>query len=184
MKNRKTLIALVAMLAMAFFAIGNLSAQTAPVTEITETDETISDDLDLEELNPENEADLQILLTTLGERYEVDLVILTGLIDEGYGVQEIWLALEIQRAAGTTLEESLIAADGVDGHGWGVLAHTLGIKPGSAEFMELKGKIVKGNKAMLGELKTEREEKALGKPDHEPADLKGDGGKAKGKGKS
>ncbi len=181
MKNRKALVALVAMMAMAFFAVGSLSAQTPPATETIETEETIAEDLDLEDLNPENEADLQILLTTLGEHYEVDLVILTGLIDEGYGVQEIWLALEIQRATGTTLEESLIAADGVNGHGWGVLAHALGIKPGSAEFLELKGKIVMGNKAMLGELKTEREERGFGKPDREPAAPKGDGGKGKGK---
>lgn len=169
------------MMAMTFIAVGSLSAQTPPATEITETDDTISEYLELEDLNPEDAADLQVLLTTLGERYEVDLIILTGLIDEGYDVQEIWLALEIQRAAGTTLEESLIAADGVDGHGWGVLAHALGIKPGSAEFMELKDKIVMGNKAMLGELKTEREERGFGKPDREPSGPKGDGGKGKGK---
>jgi len=128
MKNRKALIALLAMMAMSFIAVGSLSAQTPP----------------------EDEAELQVLLVTLGERYEVDVLVLTGLIDEGYDVQEIWLALEIQKATGSTLEEALIKADGTDGHGWGVLAHALGIKPGSAEFMELKGKIAKGDEGGTG----------------------------------
>lgn len=157
MSRRKLLIALLAMMAITFFAVGNVSAQTLPETEVVETEDTLEDDLDLEELNPENEVELQILLTTLGERYEVDVLVLTGLIDEGYEVQEIWLALEIQRASEMTLEEALLAAEGTDGHGWGVLAQALGIKPGSTEFMELKGKILKGNKAMLGELETNRE---------------------------
>ena len=139
MKNRKALIALLALMAMSFLAVGSLSAQTPP-----------EDELNLEEVNPQNEAELQVLLVTLGERYEVDLVVLTGLIDEGYDVQESWLALEIQKATGSTLEEALIKADGTDGHGWGVLAHALGIKPGSAEFMELKGKIAKGDEGGTG----------------------------------
>lgn len=182
MNRRKLLIALLAMMAIAFFAVGNVSAQTLPETEVVETEDSLEDDLDLDELNPENEVELQILLTTLGERYEVDILVLTGLIDEGYGVQEIWLALEIQKASEMTLEEALVVAEGTDGHGWGVLAQALGIKPGSVEFMELKGKIVKGNKAMLGELETNREKKGNAGEDRENGKDKDKGnGQAKGK---
>lgn len=148
MKNRKALIALVGILAMTFFTVGSLSAQTPPATEV---EETLDEDLELDNLNPENAADLQIILTTLGQRYEVDVVVLTALIDEGYNVQEIWLALEIKAATGSTLEEALVKADGTDGHGWGVLAKVLGIKPGSDEFMALKGKVVQRNKDKSGD---------------------------------
>ena len=36
------------------------------------------------------------------------------------------------------------------GHGWGVIAQRLGIKPGSAEFHALKGKVGKGHGSMRG----------------------------------
>jgi hypothetical protein len=179
MKNKKALIALLALMAVSFFAVGNLSAQTLPPTPVVVADGTPEDEMDLEALNPQNQAELQVLLVTLGERYQVDLVVLNGLIDKGYGVQEIWLALEIQKATGSTLEDALAKAKGVDGHGWGLLAKVLGIKPGSAEFMALKGKIAKGNKDLADELKNEREKQGKGNAGNE-----GGAGKGQGKGKN
>jgi len=71
------------------------------------------------------------------------------------------------------LADAVALAEGTEGHGWGVLAKVLGVKPGSDEFFALKGKILdRGGK--IG--KEAREEKPP--KDTKPA-KEGKGGKLK-----
>jgi hypothetical protein len=51
---------------------------------------------------------------------------------------EIYLTLEISRIAKVTLDEVLTVYKRHKSKGWGVIAKQLGIKPGSAEFHQLK----------------------------------------------
>jgi len=92
---------------------------------------------DLEEL----EGDPAVILAKLAEEFEVDEAELLAYFDAGASPGEIWLALEISANTAMPLADAIVLAEGSDGHGWGVLAQVLGIKPGSDEFFALKGKV-------------------------------------------
>lgn len=53
---------------------------------------------------------------------------------------EIYLSLEISRIAKVSLDEVLTVYKKHKSKGWGVIAKQLGIKPGSAEFHQLKNR--------------------------------------------
>jgi hypothetical protein len=53
---------------------------------------------------------------------------------------EIYLAFEISRIARVSLDELLTVYSKHKSNGWGVIAKQLGIKPGSAEFHQLKNR--------------------------------------------
>jgi hypothetical protein len=80
------------------------------------------------------------------------------------------------------------------GQGWGVIAQRLGIKPGSAEFHALKGRVGSGHGKLKGRAGKGPTSDGGGKPDMHPAASGGgkgggqpaggaQGGKGKGKGK-
>ncbi|MDH7483855.1 MAG: hypothetical protein QHH01_04430 [Spirochaetales bacterium] len=77
-------------------------------------------------------------LQKLASSFNVDVVLLTSLYEQGYTPGEIWLALAIMQASDTSLEEAIPLAADAQGHGWGVLAAILEIAPGSEAFHALK----------------------------------------------
>lgn len=155
MRKNKKIIALLAILAFSFIAAVGLSAQT------TGEGDDLDEELSL--VNDEGEQDLEGLLLKLSVEFNVDLVVLQDLSTQGYAPGEIWLALEISQATEKPLAESILLADGVEGHGWGILAQTIGIAPGSAEFFALKQKWGNHQGKIFKEMKQERENNAGGK---------------------
>ncbi len=111
MRKNKKIIALLAILAFSFIAAVGLSAQT------TGEGDDLDEELSL--VNDEGEQDLEGLLLKLSVEFNVDLVVLQDLSTQGYAPGEIWLALEISQATEKPLAESILLADGVEGHGWG-----------------------------------------------------------------
>jgi hypothetical protein len=155
MQKNKKIIALLAILALSFAAAMGLSAQT------TGEGDDLDEELSL--VNDAGEQDLEGLLLKLSVEFNVDLVVLQDLSAQGYAPGEIWLALEISLATEKPLAESILLADGVEGHGWGILAQTIGIAPGSAEFHALKLKWGDHQGKIFREMKQERENNAGGK---------------------
>lgn len=92
-------------------------------------------------LDEDGDCDHLNLLTRLSETFGVELQALVDLVEQGYEPEEIWLALEIAAVSeGTTFEDALVMAKDQDGHGWGLLAKMVGVKPGSEEFRAMKEK--------------------------------------------
>lgn len=78
------------------------------------------------------------LLAKLADMFGIPLETLAALSEKGYTPGEIWLALEMAKVTGKSLDDMILLADGTEGHGWGVLAQKLDIKPGSDAFAQLK----------------------------------------------
>jgi hypothetical protein len=137
--NRVTIL-LFAVLA-AFVFITGVAAQEDEIVDLEEFDIL------------EHEA----LMIRLQNTFRVELRVLEGYVAAGYSPGQLWLALEIARERNISLDETLVLAEGSDGHGWGVLAQKLGIDPGSSEFHALKTRWTERKGAMIGELKREGE---------------------------
>ena len=154
MNIKKKIIVLLAMLVLAFATAQGVFAQ----------DTTESDDLDNEvtALDQAATEDPTALLTKLSVEFSVDLVALQDLYTQGYTPGQIWLALEISKASDTTLQDAILVAGTTEGHGWGVLAKTLGIAPGSADFHALKLKWGEHQGQLLKEMNQEREQNGNG----------------------
>ncbi len=152
--------------------------------------ETEEEDLELEEFG---EVDQAALIARLQIEFGLEAGLLEGYLAEGYSAGQLWLALEIAREGSLSLDEALAVAGDDEGHGWGLLAQKLGIKPGSPEFHALKARWTERKGAMLGNLKREEQggkpEKAekgekQEKPDKPETEPKGQGqGQGKGNGR-
>lgn len=69
----------------------------------------------------------------------------------GMTAGDIYMAVEIARITGKTIDQVVVVYQNDRGKGWGVMAKELGIKPGSPEFHALKGNAKsKGNKGNQG----------------------------------
>ena len=178
MRKNKKIIALLAILAFSFIAAVGLSAQT------TGEDDDLDEELTL--VNDAGEQDLEGLLLKLSVEFNVDILVLQDFSAQGYAPGEIWLALEISLATEKPLAETILLADGVEGHGWGILAQTIGVAPGSNEFHALKLKWGEHQGKIFREMKQERENSAggKGKGENEGPGPNSGNGNSNGNGKS
>ena len=173
MTMKRKIVALAGILALALVAGQNLFAQT--------------DKADLEDkitqVNQAGEQDLNALFTRLSIQYSVELTVLQDLGAQGYEPGQLWLALEIRSASDKTLADALVLVGETEGHGWGLLAQALGIKPGSAEFFALKTKLGERNENVVTAMNHEREKNGQGngKGENKNGENNG-GGKGEGKG--
>ena len=108
-------------------------------------------------VNDAAEENPEALLVKLSVRFDVDLALLQDLSAQGYAPGEMWLALEVASSSEISLQDALILTDGSEGHGWGVLATTLGIAPGSDAFHALKLKWAEHKGTLVREINQERE---------------------------
>jgi len=165
---KKWLVALAA-LALLFGAAQTVMAQNQGTED--DLDETI------QELNQAAEGDPAAILATLAEKFGVEQTVLLAYYDAGATPGELWLALEISANTTTSLADAVTLAKGTEGHGWGVLAQVLGVKPGSDEFFALKGKIVERGGKIGKEAREEREEREQKQGKGEKPEKGGKGGK-------
>ena len=104
---------------------------------------------------------------------------------------DIYYACAIAHQLGRPCRDVLDIYARDHGQGWGVIAQRLGIKPGSAEFHALKGKVGKGQQRMRGQGGPKSQ--GNGSPGRsagptqagggKPPQAGGDKGKGKGKGR-
>lgn len=109
-------------------------------------------DTDLNTINAQARADFGSFKADVQVAYNVDekkLDFMSGSLQMEPG--EIYLALEISKVARVPLDDVLTVYKTDKNKGWGVIAKEVGIKPGSAEFHQLKNnassKKGKGNKS-------------------------------------
>ncbi len=147
MTMKRKIVSLAGILALALVAGQNLFAQT----------DTQDLEDEITQVNQAGQVDLTALLTRLSIQYNVELTVLLDLSAQGYEPGQLWLALEIRSASDKTLADALALVGETEGHGWGVLAQALGIKPGSAEFFALKNKPGEHNDNVVAAMNHERE---------------------------
>lgn len=144
---------LIIMLILAFFGTSAVfsqeSEETVPVTE------ELADEI--EAIDDAAAVDQTALLTRLSAQFSIELSVLEALSAQGYSTGQIWLALEISQYSGVQLSEAMVnvVSIGSEGHGWGVLAQSLGINPGSAQFFELKEQMRTRTRKMTAEVSAE-----------------------------
>ena len=173
MTMKRKIVALAGILALSLVAGQNLFAQT----------DTPDLEDEITQVNQAGEQDLTALLTRLSIQYSVELTVLQDLSAQGYEPGQLWLALEIRSASDKTLADALVLVGEAEGHGWGLVAQALGIKPGSAEFFALKTKLGERNENVVATMNHEREKNGQenGKGENENGENNG-GGKGEGKG--
>jgi len=148
MITKKKTIILMAVLVFALVSAQGAFAQA-------DSDEDFEDEIEM--VNDAAEENPEALLIKLSVEFNVDLVLLQDLSAQGYAPGEIWLALEVSSSSEISLQDALVLTDGSEGHGWGVLAKTLGIAPGSDAFHALKLKWGDHKGTLVREMKQERE---------------------------
>ena len=167
MITKKKTIILMAVLAFAIVSAQGAFAQV-------DGDEDFEDEIEM--INDTAEEDPSSLLSKLSIEFNVDLVLLQDLSAQGYAPGEIWLALEVSSSSKISLQDALVLTDGSEGHGWGVLAKTLGVAPGSDAFHALKLKWGEHEGTLVREMKQERENKS--NTDKKDDTTKGSNGKS------
>ncbi|MGB4572882.1 MAG: hypothetical protein WBH97_08670 [Rectinemataceae bacterium] len=166
----KKMASLAAILALSFVVAQGAFAQT--------TDEIVLED-EILAVDEAAEEDSGAALLRLSVEFSVELVELQSLTVQGYTPGEIWLALEIQASSANSLQEAVVLAAGMDGHGWGVLAMTLGIDPGSEDFHALKATI--GNRHTNNEFPSSVSVRQNAKKPKSDSGPKGKNGSASGR---
>lgn len=171
MRTKKITIILLAALVFIFASAQGAFAQA-------DGDEDFGDEIEI--VNDAAEENPEALLIKLSVEFDVDLVLLQDLSAQGYAPGEIWLALEISSSSEISLQDALVLTDGSEGHGWGVLAQTLGVAPGSDAFHALKLNWGEHEGRLVREMKQERENQSSG--DEKGDEAKGANGKSGGSG--
>jgi len=116
----------------------------------------------LNNLNVEARADMHGFSVRLSSQFGVPLPDVRVVLDSVAAPADAFMCFELGRMSGTPVQSVVHTYSAEKGKGWGALAKSLGIKPGSPEFHALK----RGELALTGE------------PRGEPQK-----GKGKGKGK-
>ncbi|MEE9543749.1 MAG: hypothetical protein V3V95_08200 [Thermodesulfobacteriota bacterium] len=119
----------------------------------------------LGDLNIHARGDTENFITELGVTYGTDEAEI-GVLFSKYDMEpaDVYMAVRLSNMTGESLHH--VAGMHRNGKGWGAIAKSLGIKPGSAEFHALKehhkGKHAKGRKHKGGKHKGEKGKKGKG----------------------
>ena len=107
-------------------------------------------DADLNSINVSAKADLTVFKTDLSVEFNVSTKEVNNLFSLKMEPGEVYLTLEISKISKKSSIDVATCYKSNKSKGWGYIAKEMGIKPGSAEFHELKGssknKKSKGNK--------------------------------------
>ena len=150
---------LILMLVLTF--LGTSAAFSQESEEIIPETEELTDEIDA--IDESAELDQTALLTKLSVQFRVELSVLEELRTQGYSTGQIWLALEISQYSGVQLSEAMVNVVniGSEGHGWSVLARSLGVDPGSAQFFQLKEQMRARTRTMVSEVDAEHGNKIM-----------------------
>lgn len=130
-------------------------------------------DASLKVVNTDANKDLPMFKLDLSKRFNVGLPKVEACFKVGMNAGDAFIAFQIANITRRPIEDVITVYSKSKSKGWGVMAKEMGIKPGSAEFHALKGKV-----------------KEKGKGNSKPADKapasdkKGNSGDKGGNGKS
>lgn len=89
-------------------------------------------------LNTRYRSDSTLLHTNLNERFNVGEAIVSNVIKSVANPSDAYMVLKLAEMSGVSPKNVLQKYDTNKEKGWGAMAQSLGIKPGSAEFKALK----------------------------------------------
>ena len=125
-------------------------------------------------LDSRYEANPTHLRTNLNERFSVGDSIISNVVKSVAKPSDAYMVLKLAEMSGLTSDAVLKKYQSSKDKGWGAMAQSLGIKPGSAEFKALKSGHDMDRGSKDSNDKSNAKEKKNGKDDHD---------KDKGKGK-
>ena len=97
-------------------------------------------DKDLNKINADAKLDFGAFKTTLALSYDISDIKIDYLsISVKMEPAEVYLALELSKLSGRSIDQVVEVYEVNRDKGWGFMAKELGIKPGSPEFHTLKG---------------------------------------------
>ncbi len=153
MKSMKwTVVSLICLLA-AFAAVSGTALALTPSTG----DKVL--DARLDAINDYAANDREAFVAGVCKTYNMDQTKVEGMLDQGMTPADVYMALRIAVVTGQSPEAVEKAYLSNPGKGWGVIAKSLGIKPGSKEFKSLKD----GTESITGKEKNAAEGKTSGK---------------------
>lgn len=109
-------------------------------------------DANLKTITLEANKDLAGFKLQLSKTYSVTPVKINSMFSIGMSAGDVFISLEIATIAKKPVDDVIAVYSKSKSKGWGVMAKELGIKPGSAEFHQLKSNCGKqsGKKAKTG----------------------------------
>lgn len=129
-------------------------------------------------LNTRYRSDSALLHSNLNERFNVGDAIVSTVIKSVANPSDAYMVLKLAEMSGLSPKSVLQKYDSTKDKGWGAMAQSLGIKPGSAEFKALKaGHDIERSKKNATPKVQEKSKTKEAKKDKEDND------NAKGKGK-
>ncbi|ASS47866.1 MAG: hypothetical protein A3E30_16915 [Fluviicola sp. RIFCSPHIGHO2_12_FULL_43_24] len=96
-------------------------------------------DTQLKTINTEAKKDLEQFKTDVSKKYSTTIDKIEALINLGMQAADIIMAHEVSAIVLRPVDDVVACYEKNKGKGWGVIAKEMGIKPGSAEFHQLKG---------------------------------------------
>ena len=121
-------------LSVLFLFIGHLS-----IGQISFNTGSSELDADLNTINLNAQKDISTFKAELSTSYNVASKEIEGMFSIGMKAAEVFLALEIAAIVNKPISVVVNSYKTNKSKGWGYIAKELGIKPGSAEFHQLKG---------------------------------------------
>lgn len=129
-------------------------------------------------LNTRYRSDSALLHSNLNERFNVGDAIVSSVVKSVANPSDAYMVLKLAEMSGLAPKSVLQKYDASKDKGWGAMAQSLGIKPGSAEFKALKA----GHDMDRSKKNANTKVQEKGKPKESKKD-KDDNDNAKGKGK-
>ena len=133
-------------------------AASVPTTDLLLGDQDVQASADA--IDARDSAGHAALLTDLGAQYQVPADQLQALTDQGLKAHEIWLALELAKTSGKSLNDVAALAtaktNGKPGQDWNQVAKSLGVTPGSNNFAALKADAIASAKADKAAVKADK----------------------------
>lgn len=97
-------------------------------------------DATLGQLNIDAKADLESFSVEVTLQWGASAAQVASAVSQGLEPVEVYLAAALSKLSGKPLDFVIVSYKNNRKAGWGALARSLGIKPGSKEFRELKDK--------------------------------------------
>lgn len=113
-------------------------------------------DADLNEVNALADKDIVAFTNMIASDYNTTVSAVNNIISSGLKPAETLLAFVVGAITNKPVTDVVKTYKANKGKGWGVVAMQLGIKPGSPEFHQLKGKC-KSNKDKFKKIKLDKE---------------------------
>ena len=130
----------------------------------------------LDAVNAYAEKNMDSFITNLSTTYHVDRETIQGMLNKGMKPSDVYMSLRVAQVTGQPTQQVEKGYLSNKAKGWGVIAKSMGIKPGSEDFQSLKS----GASDITGKGKAQAHESKDKGMSGKDSDKSSDGGHGKG----